>query len=150
MGEEDKSSKEDKGSYLLVMKLDREREIPVGKMGAESFPGGYYCYVGSAMNSMEKRICRHLSKEKRKRWHIDWFLDHASVVDVKRIHSNKKEECSICREVDGLSDGTPVKGFGSTDCKACQAHLHFFEEDPSDELEEMITKWKASSGTTRE
>ena len=81
-----------RGTYVLVMKLDREKEISIGKKGPASFPGGYYCYVGSAMNKMEKRVCRHLSRDKKKRWHIDWFLDHARIVDVKRIESQKKSE----------------------------------------------------------
>ncbi len=139
----------DKGSYVLLMKLDKEKEIQIGRKGPASFPGGYYCYVGSAMNSIEKRVCRHLSSEKTKRWHIDWFLDHAVVMDVKRIESENKEECDVSREIGDISDGIPMKGFGSSDCRICQAHLHFFEEDPSEDLEKVVSRWKSSKQTTR-
>ena len=58
-----------KGTYSLLICLPEEKEIVVGGRKA-SFPAGYYVYVGSAMGGLDQRIRRHLSREKRKRWHI--------------------------------------------------------------------------------
>ena len=137
-----------KGSYMLVMKLDEDTRIPIGKRPPVEFPAGFYCYVGSAMNSLEKRICRHTSAAKKKHWHVDWFLDHARIVDVKRCESNKRLECSISDDVARIADDTPVKGFGSSDCVACYAHLHRFGEDPKELLEKMVERWKDSGRNT--
>ena len=79
-----------KGVYYLIMKLDKAREIAVGRKGPLRFPAGFYCYVGSAMNSLEKRIARHVAREKRMHWHIDWLLEHARIVDVKRIETKRR------------------------------------------------------------
>ena len=139
-----------RGSYCMVMRLDRETRIPVGKKPPVDFPAGFYCYVGSAMNSLEKRICRHRSREKKKHWHIDYFLDHARIVDIKEIESNTKQECGINSDVAEMADETPFRGFGSSDCRNCKAHLHLFREDPSDRLDRLVEKWKGSSETTKE
>ncbi|HDO19110.1 MAG TPA: DUF123 domain-containing protein, partial [Thermoplasmatales archaeon] len=48
-----------KGSYAIVMRLDREQNIEVGSLGEIRFRRGYYLYVGSALNGLENRIKRH-------------------------------------------------------------------------------------------
>ena len=131
------------------MKLDEETGIQFGKKRQARFPAGYYCYAGSAMNSLGKRIQRHLSRNKKHHWHIDWFLDHARVIDVKSIESDKRIECELNSDVAGMADDTPVKGFGSSDCRVCRAHLHYFSRDPSGDLEILVKRWKGSSGTTK-
>lgn len=133
--------KSDKGAYCLVMRLEEEREIPIGRRPPVRFPSGFYCYVGSAMNSLERRICRHKSREKRLHWHIDWFLEHASIEEVKSIETNKRIECSLSQDIAGLSDSS-VKGFGCSDCR-CGSHLHYFRENPSKRLEGVVGKWKS-------
>lgn len=136
-----------KGAYCLVMKLDRDMRI--GRRPHVRFPGGFYCYVGSAMNSIEKRLCRHISQEKRLHWHIDWFLEHASIVDVKRIESHERLECSLSRDIAGLSDGAVMRGFGSSDCRTCESHLHYFRENPSGLVDKVVKRWKCLSGRTK-
>jgi len=54
-----------KGTYILVVKLEKDKQIQVGKLGDFLFEKGYYCYVGSAMNGLEQRIGRHQSKNKK-------------------------------------------------------------------------------------
>jgi Uri superfamily endonuclease len=132
-----------KGSYVLVIRMDEDKDITIGKKGPAHFPGGFYCYVGSAMNNLEKRICRHMSDRKKNHWHIDWLLDHARITDVKSVESDRKIECDLNRDVAGIADDTPVKGFGSSDCRDCKAHLHFFGKDPSKDLDKVIEKWKS-------
>lgn len=133
-----------KGSYCLVMRLDKDTQIQIGRKGAATFPRGFYCYVGSAMSGLEARLSRHRKRVKPLHWHIDWFLEHARIVDVKSIESNKRLECVMSQDVEALSDGIPMKGFGSSDCRFCRAHLYHFRKDPSKGLERLVRKWKTS------
>lgn len=133
-----------KGAYCLVMRLDRDMQIQIGRKGLVDFPKGFYCYVGSAMNGLEARLSRHRRKAKTLHWHIDFFLEHARLVDVKSIESNKRLECKMSRDVERLSDGIPMMGFGSSDCRSCRAHLYHFHKDPSKGLERLVRKWKTS------
>ena len=129
-----------RGTYCLVMRLPNKSDIKIGRRSAVTFPRGYYCYVGSAMNNLEKRINRHMSKKKRFHWHIDWFLEYAEIVDVKRIESEKRLECFLSRDIASLSDRVIMKGLGSSDC-SCETHLHFFAKNPSRELDKLVKKW---------
>ena len=114
-----------KGSYILFIFLNKDKRIKINKRVLD-FKKGYYAYVGSALNNLEKRIERHKSKKKKKHWHIDYFLEHGKIVKVKRILSDKKIECELskklCKEADGF-----IKGFGCSDCK-CESHLYYFVE----------------------
>ncbi|MGB2770006.1 MAG: GIY-YIG nuclease family protein, partial [Candidatus Zixiibacteriota bacterium] len=68
-----------KGIYQLLIRLPESVHIQIGKRGRYRFPKGYYIYTGSAKNGFRGRIKRHLRKEKKHFWHIDYLLDHASV-----------------------------------------------------------------------
>ena len=117
-----------KGSYCLILKLERDEIIPIGKR-ENNFPGGYYVYVGSALNNLEKRIQRHRSSDKKKFWHIDYFLEHAEIIGEKIIESSGRMECILSNRVKLLSDSEPMNGFGSSDCN-CNTHLYYFETNP--------------------
>ena len=52
-----------KGCYCLTIHLKNTKKIKVGKLGKINFKNGYYAYVGSAMNSLESRLKRHLSED---------------------------------------------------------------------------------------
>ena len=130
-----------KGTYCLVMRLDNDSDIKIGSRRAVRFPRGYYCYVGSAMSNLEKRINRHMSHKKRFHWHIDWFLEYANIVDVKKIESDKRLECDLSLDIAGLSHRVIMKGLGSSDC-SCETHLHFFTKNPSKQLTTLVKKWK--------
>jgi len=69
-----------KGSYVLLIKLSEERTITIGSLHACFFSCGYYAYVGSAMGGFKSRLSRHLKENKRPRWHIDYFLQKASIL----------------------------------------------------------------------
>jgi len=55
------------GIYCLVIEIPKNMSIIVGKLGKIKFEKGYYTYVGSAQNNLEKRIERHFRKEKKKK-----------------------------------------------------------------------------------
>ncbi|HIE34338.1 MAG TPA: GIY-YIG nuclease family protein [Candidatus Altiarchaeales archaeon] len=113
-----------KGVYALIIELDRNERIQTGKLGLIEFKSGFYAYVGSALNSIEGRIGRHIRNEKKLRWHIDYLLKKARVLSVIYAESIDKYECIIAKE---LSKRFPtIYGFGSTDCR-CKSHLFFSE-----------------------
>ncbi|MBN2423223.1 GIY-YIG nuclease family protein [Candidatus Woesearchaeota archaeon] len=125
------------GIYALIIKLNSDKNIKIGKKGINFFPKGYYVYVGSALNNLEKRIARHKSKHKKLRWHIDYFQQYAEIIDVKTIQTNKKLECWLSKKIEKISDKLIMKGFGSSDCR-CRTHLYYFEKNPSIELELLL------------
>jgi len=84
-----------KGIYCLHLKIGKKIGMKVGSLGFVYFPKGNYIYVGSAQNSLEKRILRHFSKSKKIRWHIDYLLK-SRWVKIKKVFykiADKSEEC---------------------------------------------------------
>lgn len=113
-----------KGCYCLIIKLEKDHEIKIGKLGKIDFEKGYYVYVGSAMNSLESRIKRHLSDEKRLHWHIDYFLKESEIIDVIYNVSDEKVECKLSQYLSGKASS--INDFGCSDCK-CESHLYYFK-----------------------
>jgi len=111
-----------KGAYCLLINVEKDIKIKIGKLGRLNFEKGNYVYVGSALNNLDKRIERHLRDEKKKHWHIDYLLlnKNTKVEKIAYKESNKKEECEIARNI--AKFGVPIKNFGSSDCK-CESHL---------------------------
>lgn len=120
-----------KGIYALIVHLEDDKNITVGKLGKMDFKRGYYVYIGSALNSLEGRINRHRRKEKKLRWHIDYLLEKAKVVDVLYKETEERLECESARKLEERFPGT--KSFGSSDC-SCKSHLFYSERDPGDRL----------------
>ena len=114
-----------KGTYVLLIRLKRDRKIRVGSLGFVGFRKGYYAYVGSGMGSLEKRIERHLKSGKKKFWHIDYLLAKGSISKVVYFESGRKE-CELAKKIAETSKG--ISKFGSSDCK-CRSHL-FYSENP--------------------
>jgi Uri superfamily endonuclease len=111
-----------KGCYILIIRLDNDTIISVGRIGKICFNSGYYAYVGSAMNNIEKRIERHLRKGKKIYWHIDYLLQKGKIVDIFYKESTLKKECSIASYLSRKFKSIP--GFGSSDCR-CKSHLFY-------------------------
>lgn len=112
-----------KGIYILIIWLDKERRISIGRLGLINFNRGLYFYVGSAFNGMENRIKRHFRKRKKLFWHIDYFLKFAKILDVITVRTNQREaECMVAGNL--LDRYDSIKGFGSSDCR-CESHLFF-------------------------
>ena len=113
------------GVYVLLIRLDRDASIEVGRLGSAQLKAGSYAYVGSAMGGLDGRIARHLRTEKRTHWHIDYLLEHATVTRVLEIETAERLECGLSRALAALDrSSTPVPGFGSSDC-GCHAHLYY-------------------------
>jgi Uri superfamily endonuclease len=111
-----------KGIYVLVISVGKDMTVNVGTLGCVKFEKGFYAYVGSAQNNLEKRVERHLKKAERKFWHIDYLLDNDAVKVLKVLYkkAGKHEECQIAEKIN--ERGIGIRGFGSSDCD-CQSHL---------------------------
>jgi len=114
------------GTYCLLIHLNDDSRIKIGKLGEIDFKKGYYVYVGSAINSLESRVKRHLSSAKKIFWHIDYLLasKNSKIMDVIFTQNHKKWECKIAGDISGKGD--LIKGFGCSDCK-CDSHLFYFK-----------------------
>lgn len=113
-------------TYCLLIHLKKNSTISVGKLGNTDFKGGYYVYVGSALNSIDARIRRHLKDEKKLFWHVDYLLNspEACVIQVILERSGEKWECGVASLI--YERGIKMDKFGSSDCK-CHSHLFYFE-----------------------
>ncbi len=111
-----------KGSYVLIVHLGRDTTIRVGALGEIDFKVGYYAYTGSALNSLENRIERHLRENKKIFWHIDYLLEYGDVKSVWIYISEKRKECITALHYH--SGASPIERFGSSDCK-CSSHLYY-------------------------
>lgn len=118
----------DRGSYLLVLRLDEGKRIRVGRLGTLSFRCGYYVYVGSAMNSLSSRIARHRRLRKKLHWHIDYLRQGADGVVALPIRSSRRDECDVTKSLSKVLKKGPT-GFGASDC-SCATHLFFSARDP--------------------
>lgn len=134
---EEKQSKEalenhaelfERGTYVLALDLTRGLNLNVGSLGRIRFAAGHYAYVGSARRGMRARVARHLAREKRKWWHIDWLTTQAGVVPVAVATTERVGlECGIASALSNGADAM-VKGFGCSDCE-CESHLFYFSND---------------------
>lgn len=111
-----------KGIYVLIIQVSNDAAVKVGALGKLTFKMGFYAYVGSAQSNLEKRIKRHLGREKRKFWHVDYLLDDdaAKVIEVFHKEADKTEECAVAKAIG--ERGEAVNGFGASDC-SCKSHL---------------------------
>ena len=48
----------------MIINVRKDIKERIGALGKINFKKGKYVYVGSAQNNLEKRIARHLSKDK--------------------------------------------------------------------------------------
>jgi sugar fermentation stimulation protein A len=122
----------DRGSYLLVIRLDEGKRIRVGRLGTFPFRRGYHVYVGSAMNSLSARIARHRRLRKKLHWHIDYLRQEADSVVALPIRSSKRHECDVATSLSKVLKKGPA-GFGASDC-GCATHLFFSARDPLEQI----------------
>jgi len=118
------------GTYVLVMELGQATRMTIGGLGIQHLGQGYYLYVGSAMGGLRGRVARHLRKDKRLHWHIDYLLRAATVVEVWYRVGPERLECAWAGALrrSGRVEAV-VRGFGASDCR-CWGHLFFSKERP--------------------
>ncbi|HEX22686.1 MAG TPA: GIY-YIG nuclease family protein [Chromatiales bacterium] len=107
-------------TYQLHIAVSRLRILSIGRLGTFRFPSGRYLYTGSARRNLVARVRRHLSQDKKLRWHIDYLLT-AHAVKVVDVSLSRDSECPLNQRVAGE---IIVPGFGASDCRAhCGSHL---------------------------
>jgi sugar fermentation stimulation protein A len=119
---------QNRGSYMLILRLLQERYIETGGLGSLLFRRGYYVYVGSAKKNLSQRINRHLRRRKSFFWHIDYLRDQADSCIALPIRAQADLEHDIAARLAQITS-RQVPGFGSSDC-SCGSHLFWMEEHP--------------------
>jgi Uri superfamily endonuclease len=118
------------GIYTLLIKVKNNKNILVGKLGNIEFKKGFYVYIGSAQNNLKARIKRHLRKNKKIFWHIDYLTSHqgTQIIEVWILSdNNRRKECEVAEKFyKEVSPCGIIRNFGSSDCK-CPSHLFYFK-----------------------
>lgn len=118
-----------KGSYVLVLENKEDSKIQIGAIGNINFPKGYYLYVGSAMNNLDKRIKRHYRKRKKQHWHIDYLTKgKMDIIEDYKFRRSDRIEAQLSRKIEKIADNS-IDGFGASDSQET-SHLHYFTENP--------------------
>jgi Uri superfamily endonuclease len=120
------------GTYLLLLHLDADERIEVGRLGELDFRKGWYIYVGSAFGpgGVGARLRRHLRQDKKRHWHIDYLRACASVREVWLCTAPLRLEHRWAERLQEASRSCrPVRAFGSSDCR-CPSHLFYFANRP--------------------
>lgn len=123
-----KQEAEDRGAYLLIVKLPESRTIEVGALGLVYFEKGYYIYVGSAQKNLTQRVERHKRQRKKLFWHIDYLTKAAEFRAVLPIRTADNLECQLAHALKEIAD-REIAHFGASDC-SCRSHLFCMEQYP--------------------
>jgi sugar fermentation stimulation protein A len=119
----------DKGSYILVFYNEKPFKRIIGSLGEREFKKGYYVYVGSAVQGLEKRIKRHLRQTKKIHWHLDYISpQYMKIEKIYPIRRPDRIEGELAR---GMMDKCDefVPGFGASDSEIA-SHFFYFQEKP--------------------
>lgn len=131
------------GAYLILTELKKSRTISIGKLGTFSFNRGFYVYTGSGRGNLTSRIKRHENKKKKNlRWHIDYLTVKADRIRSFPVYNSGDIECLLSRDMEAIG-GSPVPGFGSSDC-GCLSHLFHFKKDPviTDPFQKILHRYR--------
>jgi sugar fermentation stimulation protein A len=132
----------DQGSYLVVLRLPRDRILSVGSLDKVVFRAGYYVYVGSAKKNLTRRIERHRRLRKNLFWHIDYLREAANWVAALPIRTAEDLECALAGAVEKTAQWS-VPGFGASAC-SCSSHLFGMENDPlqSEDFLDLVERFR--------
>ncbi|MBN2705673.1 MAG: GIY-YIG nuclease family protein [Deltaproteobacteria bacterium] len=110
-------------TYSLSLAVSCPLTLVVGRLGVFPFPAGRYAYIGSSRRNIFARLRRHLRREKKLRWHIDYLLADSAVC-VSGLSLSVRPECDLVAASGGR---VVVPGFGASDCRrGCGSHLRYF------------------------
>jgi Uri superfamily endonuclease len=100
------------GAYVLLIRLE---------LAAAGLPPGRYLYCGSARGpgGLRARLGRHLRRGKSIRWHVDRLTEAGEALGAWVFPGG--DECALVAALGHLP--VPIRGFGSSDCRRCAAHL---------------------------
>lgn len=128
--------KPEKGIYALILFLQKERTLRIGRLGVFDFPVGWYVYVGSAHGpgGVRKRTDRHRKNNisKKKKWNIDYFRSEARLCEIWFSHVAQKYEHAWARAFCKMEGAMMhAEEFGARDCYPwCPTHFLQYETRP--------------------
>ncbi|MCD6300537.1 MAG: GIY-YIG nuclease family protein [Staphylothermus sp.] len=118
------------GEYLLILKVHKEMMIRTHGKRKFSLDPGIYVYIGSAhgLGGLRSRIIRHMRKNKKIFWHIDYlttsnYVKIIGLVTIISFNKNVDFESMISKHM--LSRFKPILGFGCSDKKRDKSHLYY-------------------------
>jgi len=118
-----------KGTYTVIVRCKGPYCSMFGKLGRARLRKGYYLYTGSALGrgavSLERRIERHMKRQKRLRWHVDYLTSRpeCNVTGAVYVVSDVRLECKVNSLLSNELKVSPVLlKIGASDCK-CNGHL---------------------------
>ncbi|MEZ0344507.1 MAG: DNA/RNA nuclease SfsA [Caldimicrobium sp.] len=123
------------GAYLLILEMKKNQRLEIARLGNIEFKKGFYVYVGLGRKNLIERVKRHLRKNKKKKWHIDYLTERAHFLKAVTIVSSENLECLLVEDIKNIADDI-ITRFGASDCK-CPSHLFYFKENPL-QLEKFI------------
>ncbi len=111
---------EGKGTYIIKIYLKNNRKIKKWVLKK-----GYYFYVGSAnmKNGLKARIKRHLQKNKKLFWHIDYLTSHKDSTITAAFFTYQTIEKEISKKLSSFL--TLIPSFGNSDDKENKSHLFY-------------------------
>ena len=122
------------GPSVAFFRLPRPAtRVRVGALGTFDFPAGCYAYLGSAFGGggVRKRTHRHLTRETKKKWNIDWLKPLCTPAAVWWRHERRHVEFDWAEPLAGLEGASvPVPWFGGKDNPSADAHLVRFAAVP--------------------
>jgi len=122
----------DSGAYAILFSLLNDCQTYIPKYGHVVFKKGFYVYSGSAKKNLIHRVTRHSKKDKKVKWHIDYFSILDSVKPLKMFLFFDKNECEINSFFYASGGKSTIKNFGSSDCKnGCLSHFLYFKKRPT-------------------
>ena len=140
-------NKAKKGVYILIISVNKQISIKVGKLGKLQLQPETHMYVGSALGSgstsLQHRINRHILKtdQRKNHWHIDYITSlpqkYAKIHFVVSIETSKQLECMFSQkiaQIDGIR--CPIPKFGASDCSQCESHLYSYSKPVEQAVEE--------------
>ncbi len=119
------------GVYYLIINLTQDLIVDVGRLGSIGFLKGIYVYVGSGRGpgGILKRISRHMSKNKKAFWHIDYLTnnDYVDFINAIAITNKISNEQLLVRLISSDECFKPtMNGFGCSDFRGDRTHLFRF------------------------
>ena len=120
------------GTYILILEMEVDHSVQIGRLGTFDLRAGWYAYVGSAFGSggLRGRLNHHLTPPVRPHWHIDYLRAAATVREVWTVASPTPYEHRWASGLGSLLGAhLPIPRFGASDCR-CAAHLVHFTEHP--------------------
>lgn len=123
-----KFCREDRGCYILLIKLETNMTIPSGSLGDVTFKAGFFLYIGSGKKNLSGIVNRHLRKRKNIQRRVDYLIQAAEWVKGFPVYTDKDLECSIAQQISRLAS-EKIPHFGTSACD-CGSHLFYFPKNP--------------------